>query len=544
MTLLSFNPDGTATPTARIDPPARFSHSTLTAWTQCPARWAADRLIGREPADADPLILGTIVHRAIQKAMDEPGVAAPDWRALTADAITLLRAEHDHDGRGKDPAPPITLQDGTRATDAYWAHLAWRKIRDFRLTDALGRTPRPAATEQHVEGEWDGIRLHGYVDYRDEAGILIDWKTGRIPAFADAARTHADQLRLYTHLYATMGVPVHAARDVYVEQRDLRAADLSAEAMDATRARIVAAATDMTAALDAHTQRLRLHPSALCPWCPLANVCPAARIDGAKARRAAAAQPVAAHDPRFVRTHAHATNDGKETRMDLSAFLMGEAAATSAPTRPDPPAPAAGTDPWATPAGREALAQWGIVDDTADTTPEPRTGKVPEPHPAAPPRMAEGKPWEATWDGTTLNPAGYGWSRWVDITLDAMTLACDDTDACTTATLIVQAAWAAARTALGEGGAPDIPGLAEGRPMAEPLFAWLDTTVARDTLRILRTLLDHDTQGTACERIGRAARRAADIWGAMLAPLDPDAMMGVPARPGRTGTGTAKNTRP
>lgn len=529
--LLIFTMDGTVTPATRLAVPDRFSYSTLHAWSQCAGRWAADRLVERAPQPADPLLLGTIVHRAIQTAMDTPATDPPDWRTLTADAIRRLRAEDD----GRDPAPPIPLPDGGRATDEYWARLAWLKIRHFRLTDALGRPPRPAALEEHVEGVWDGIRLHGYVDYRDDAGILIDWKTGRIPSFPDAARAHGDQLRLYAHLLDAMGVPIRSARDVYVEHRDFRPVDLSKAAIDDTRRRLTATATRMADILGAARQRLPLTPSPLCPWCPLANVCPAARIDTAKGRAAAAAQPVRAADARFVRTHGTGGMNGKEHGMDLSAYLMGEAAA-SAPTHTDPPENTTDRqsvpDPWATPAGREALAQWGITDETegsggntAATPPDDPDGHTtPTGAPSATSadgpgmvRVCERRPWEPTWDGARLNPAGYGWSRWADITAAAIEL--DGDDPHTVAMLIVQGAWAAARTALGTDGAPDIDGLADGRPDGVALFAWLDTAIARDTLRILHTLLTQETTGSARERVGRAARRAATAWETMLTPL-------------------------
>lgn len=127
---------------------------------------------------------------------------------------------------------------------------AARRLQGFRLTDALDGPLHPAGVEEALHGEWDGIRFTGRGDYRDTTGVVVDWKTGRVPQYADGARTHANQLRLYAHLYEQMGVHITGARDVYVEHRTHVAAKLDARLMNAARHTYVDGARDMMRVLE------------------------------------------------------------------------------------------------------------------------------------------------------------------------------------------------------------------------------------------------------------------------------------------------------
>ncbi|MFQ7494075.1 MAG: hypothetical protein ACLRL4_10860 [Bifidobacterium bifidum] len=60
------------------------------------------------------------------------------------------------------------------------------------LSMALGRVLTPGVAEQELEATVHGVPMSGSVDYRDASGVLVDWKTGRVPS--DGSR-HADQLR-------------------------------------------------------------------------------------------------------------------------------------------------------------------------------------------------------------------------------------------------------------------------------------------------------------------------------------------------------------
>ena len=77
--------------------------------------------------------------------------------------------------------------------------------------------------------------MTGSVDYRDESGRVVDWKTGKLPELGSPkAKSHQNQLRVYKALLDTRGIQVADARDVYVEHRVHHMADLSDDAMEAT----------------------------------------------------------------------------------------------------------------------------------------------------------------------------------------------------------------------------------------------------------------------------------------------------------------------
>lgn len=276
--LISFHA-GHAVPEQPVRVPRAFSHTAITTWAQCPARWVAGKLIPQPVRADDPLVCGRLAHTALELAIGhDPNDVEPEWALLCSHAIDHERRMVRDKGWGDDPAPRIVLPNGAMADDTYWAMCAARRLQGFRLTDALDGPLHPAGVEEALHGEWDGIRFTGRGDYRDATGVVVDWKTGRVPQYADGARTHANQLRLYAHLYEQMGVHITGARDVYVEHRTHVAAKLDARMMNAARHTYVDGARDMMRVLEPRVQQVPLRPGPLCAWCPLANVCPLSLI--------------------------------------------------------------------------------------------------------------------------------------------------------------------------------------------------------------------------------------------------------------------------
>lgn len=557
--------DRQATPLRPLRLPASFSFSMLDTYRSCPAKWMATKRVERTVQAEDPLVTGGIVHGMLQLAVQQPQVDEPDWPRLAREAIRMLRMEREQRGWGDDPTPAVELEDGRWTDEEYWATAAVLKLDGFRLSDALGHELRPAGVEEQLAGEWEGVGFNGRGDYRDQSGVLVDWKTGRIPSNS----RHADQLRLYTHLYRQNGVSVDSAFDVYVEHRDRRPVDLSDDMMDHTLHGLVLAARRL--ARDVEANRYGYKPGGLCGWCPLANVCPAAHVVSAKALAQAHGQPIQAGDPRFPLLTpavdacervecATSTADEATIRKEpimtgtdsLLSLLTGGGAPTpvstanpqSAEWTANPPAVTPQADPWDTEPGREAMAAWGI--NTGTTTPatpatpaptvvvatpettgpatpvtpstvtqpaQPPMASAPAIQPAAhePYRFEQHRPYDPTWLGAdTINIAGYGWLRRQDLLAHAIQLANGNMEQVTPILqLLSKAVWSISRTVYGTDATPDIPGLKDGRPQTDVWLAWLDTTMARDSACMLGVLLDLQPDGEDVKtRVGRAARDA------------------------------------
>lgn len=536
-----------------VRPPRRASYSSLDTYGNCPAQWAFGRLWRETPEWDDPLTVGSIAHAALELAVATPSETEPAWLALTRRAIIVERERNllpANRWKG-DPIPAgVMTPDGRPAVDDDWARLAANRLNGFRLTDVFDGEPlRPAAAEQRIDAEVWGIPMTGSVDYRDESGRVVDWKTGRLPKLGSPkAESHQNQLRVYKALLATQGVQVADARDVYVEHRVHHMADLSDDAMEATGALMRSRWDGMRRDADAGSYAMT--PSYLCPWCPLARVCPlASPARGDKARRAAA-RGIDPADPRLHVADGRPAGDplagmipdacgqGKDKEDDMDLLDMLDTAPKPKKATLPPPEPwTKGPDPWDTPEGRKAAARWGMEDkpkeeakpDPSDdvdpwATPFPAKaalgsttdgGEAPwaakpeveaKPETKAPTRrLVRGKAYDpSVLSEGAVNSAGYGFTRLTVMAAEAYAIGPDDSDA--TLLALIRAGWAASRAAWGAN-TPDVAGLAERRPDAESLLRWLDSPLARDADEAIARLMPAD--GTPADRIGRAGRAAA-----------------------------------
>lgn len=535
-----------------VRPPRHASYSSLDTYGNCPAQWAFGRLWRETPEWDDPLTVGSIAHAALELAVATPSVTDPAWLPLARRAIAVERERNllpANRWKG-DPIPAgVKAPNGSPATDEDWARLAANRLNGFRLTDVFdGDMLRPAAAEQRIDAEVWGIPMTGSVDYRDESGRVVDWKTGKLPELGSSkAASHQSQLRVYKALLATQDIQVTDARDVYVEHRVHHMADLSDDAMEATGALMRSRWDGMRRDADAGSYAMT--PSYLCPWCPLARVCPLASPARSDKARRAAARGIDPADPRLHVADGRPAGDplagmipdacgqGKDKEDDMDLLDMLDTAPKPKRATLPPPEPwTKGPDPWDTPEGRKAAARWGMEDkpkeeakpDLSDdvdpwATPFPAKaalgstdgGEAPwaaKPEAEAKPetkapmrRLVRGKAYDpSVLSEGAVNSAGYGFTRLTVMAAEAYAIGPDDSDA--TLLALIRAGWAASRAAWGAN-TPDVAGLAEGRPDAESLLRWLDSPLARDADEAIARLMPAD--GTPADRIGRAGRAAA-----------------------------------
>lgn len=530
-----------------VRPPRRASYSSLDTYGNCPAQWAFGRLWRETPEWDDPLTVGSIAHAALELAVATPSETEPAWLALTRRAIIVERERNllpANRWKG-DPIPAgVMTPNGRPAVDDDWARLAANRLNGFRLTDVFDGEPlRPAAAEQRIDAEVWGIPMTGSVDYRDESGRVVDWKTGKLPdSGSSKAASHQSQLRVYKALLATRDIQVTDARDVYVEHRVHHMADLSDDAMEATGALMRSRWDGMRRDADAGSYAMT--PSYLCPWCPLARVCPLASPARSDKARRAAARGIDPADPRLRVADGRPAGDplagmipdacgqGRDKEDDMDLLDMLDTAPKPRKATLPPPEPwIKGPDPWDTAEGRKAAARWGMEDKPKEEA-KPDPWATPFPAKAALGSTTDGgeAPWAAkpeaeakpeTKDPTrrlvrgkaydpsvlsegAVNSAGYGFTRLTVMAAEAYAIGPDDPDA--TLLALIRAGWAASRAAWGAN-TPDVAGLADGRPDTDALLRWLDSPLARDADEAIARLMPAD--GTPADRIGRAGRAAA-----------------------------------
>lgn len=163
--------------------------------------------------------------------------------------------------------------------------------------------------------------------------------------------------------------------------------------------------------------------------------------------------------------------------MDALSMLFGGATPAPQP-KPQPKTQDFSPDPWADPeAAKAALAAWGLEREETKPAPTPAPKAKTEPEPT-PLKAREGKPYEPSLTGGTLNLAGYGFTQLMMTVGLASRLAGGDMDHARTITLaVIDAERDAARAVFGAA-APD------------GLLAWLDTSLSRDVDRLMRPLLE------------------------------------------------------
>jgi putative RecB family exonuclease len=212
-------PSGTEDPRKQDEPRGRsdgvaangpLSYSSYHTYSECPLRWKflyVDRL---PETPRGYFTFGRVVHSVLEDLVRP--LLVPGARRLTAGEAQRTLDEWHAGGRPPESVPPMTREELLAAYDRAWLSEGYTSPEEEARYKALGRDlllryyqrfvrepPRPVAVEAHLEAQWDGIPIHGYVDRIDrteDGGLeIVDYKTSRELTGEDARSS--EQLSIY-----------------------------------------------------------------------------------------------------------------------------------------------------------------------------------------------------------------------------------------------------------------------------------------------------------------------------------------------------------
>ena len=230
----------------------------------CEARYVAEQKQKFEPTL--PMVIGTVVHKAIELSVHWQGEVVP--AAIVNDAIAVLEYG--------DSWTTDFIQTRSEREKAELRSEAVERFASFVETfPPLKQGWRPV-TESRVTLELlDGrIILRGKVDltlghpHGNTAGkVLIDFKTGRYFS------SHIDDLRFYGLLEAIKtGVPPRMLASFYLDQGELHPESVTIHALDSAEARLADGIRKMIDLQTEEREAIKV-TGPPCRWCPVSATC-------------------------------------------------------------------------------------------------------------------------------------------------------------------------------------------------------------------------------------------------------------------------------
>ena len=193
-----------------------FSASQLTKLGQCPFRWFAEKLLAlADPQEMDneltPSLRGRFYHKVLELAVEQ-AKGAPDFRQSVLDNLEDAFSQAEQ-----------TLQ---LLTVMHWSRRRAEHLKVLRRAVGgetfLLEGSRMMDTEAEFNGEWQGLKVRGYVDRidRNEDGlVLIDYKTAgsKPPGVKDEqGKANLDiQLPIYMQAAAAALYPGESVQKAY-----------------------------------------------------------------------------------------------------------------------------------------------------------------------------------------------------------------------------------------------------------------------------------------------------------------------------------------
>jgi putative RecB family exonuclease len=247
-----------------------LSPSRAADFKSCPLLYRF-RCIDRLPEPPSRVATrGTLVHAVLERLFDLPAGA----RTLEA-ARSLLPEAWQRVVDECPEASTLFADDPGGAEFAAWMASSEQLLANYFALEDPTRL-EPAAREELVEVDIDGLRLRGYVDRLDvsPAGDLrvVDYKTGTTPREAFEAKA-LFQLKFYALvLWRTRGVVPRMLRLMYLSDSDTLSYRPDADELLRFERTLKAIWAAIERALQ--TGDFRPSPSRLCEWCDHRALCP------------------------------------------------------------------------------------------------------------------------------------------------------------------------------------------------------------------------------------------------------------------------------
>lgn len=242
-----------------------MSPSTVNSMKGCQASFVAGRILETEIDILAPNFVGNKFHKIAQLIVESEVRDQETIDAIVAGVCDPVFEEYGSVNKRK-------------FMNAINKHLkGWQDLEDITAIEVN-------ACEVACKGDIGGVPFYGIIDRLEHDGGIVDYKTGKYKdpdsKFGD---DHGDQLAAYAIVQAAnTGEPLVSPRLLYTGAGIARDVEVD-------EARIASVTEDFVSTWDTYRRAydsgvFEYKTGALCGWCPLVNVCPAAAENGYKAR--------------------------------------------------------------------------------------------------------------------------------------------------------------------------------------------------------------------------------------------------------------------
>lgn len=240
----------------------------------CVASWVAGHVIAPEWFPSAPSVSGSIVHDTFEQLFQQAPAERTEttYRQIVENTLAEVSRLHPLSPTQRDSLVELLYKN-------------WRGLNEI----VSPREVSVWATEHKIQGDISGVPFRGYADLivENERGLqLVDYKTGKTPTSYKIRKYgdhHGQQITAYTMVLAQQtGGILQDSQLWYTAEANRRVVKPRRGLQSQICALFRSSWDTLVQAVDSN--RWVTKPGALCGWCPLVAVCPAAGSGGYKPR--------------------------------------------------------------------------------------------------------------------------------------------------------------------------------------------------------------------------------------------------------------------